>query len=163
MGRYTVVCLLSITSVIVAGCVAPPPSQGSLLAEACRAEIGVVGSYNYDGSDDIPVVRPLRGNSVLVGGTEEEAARLNACIRTKAATGQTGGTATALPSVAGVPQRVETTTSGTTTTQTFTYGTPPSTVASARAGRASAPGRSYSGCVDGGGPLQGGTGYCTGN
>jgi hypothetical protein len=92
MGRSSVVCFLTMILVVLAACTAPPPSRGALIAEACSAETGVAGSYDYDGSDDVPVVTPLAGNSRLVGGTAEGAAQLNACIRAKAAAGQTDGT-----------------------------------------------------------------------
>jgi hypothetical protein len=188
MRLFVVLGLFSVSAAILAACGTVPPPVGSLRAEACQIETGVEGSYNYDGSEDIPEVQPLPGNSVLVAGTAEGAARLNACIRAKAASGQTDGrvnrpstsqpaptasgtdafvtqcmfevqvpagggrqagidamnacisrkaaaagiapapvssVTTALPSVAGVPQTVTTQTNGTTTTETFTYGTPP--------------------------------------
>jgi hypothetical protein len=229
MGRYAVIGLFCGIAAILAGCGPLPPSVGSLRAEACQAESGVGGSYNYSGADAIPEVRPLPGNSVLVAGTAEGAATLNACIRAKAAAGQTDGrvapnaatapatpvstapqqsaaafgasydscvfepgttgayivtgrsgvpvarrttggsqqavdalnaciqsriatntaaprtsgpavvTETQLPAVAGVRQTVVSETTGTSTTSTFTYGTPPASVAATPAsGRAPA-------------------------
>jgi hypothetical protein len=194
MRLMVVMGLFAVNSAILVGCGPVPPSVGALRAQACQIETGVEGSYNYDGSEDIPDVQPLPGNSVLVAGTAEGAARLNACIRGKAASGQTDGrinrtgasqpaptasgtdafatqclfevqvpagggrqagidamnacisrkaaaaglspapvssVTTALPDVAGVPQTVTSQTNGTTTTETFTYGTPPAATAAA--------------------------------
>ncbi len=137
---------------------------------SCLFEPGTTGAYIVTGRSGVPVARRTSG------GTQQAVDALNACLqRTAAANGtavaRSNGaravTETQLADVAGVPQRVETTTSGTTTTQTFTYGTPPSTVAPARAGRASSPGAATGSassiCLDGGGPMFGGTGYCTRN
>jgi hypothetical protein len=95
MGRYVIVCLLSVFSGVLAGCGTVVISQGEQLAQACRAETAVPGSYDFDGRDDVPVVTPIRGNNRLVGGTAEGAAQINACIRAKAAAGQTGGSVNA--------------------------------------------------------------------
>jgi hypothetical protein len=137
---------------------------------SCLFEPGTTGAYIVTGRSGVPVARRTRG------GTQQAVDALNACLqRNAAATGtavaRTNGaravTETQLADVAGVPQRVETTTSGTTTTQTFTYGTPPSATAPARAGRVPSPvaaaGTASSICLNGGGPMFGGTGYCTRN
>jgi hypothetical protein len=136
---------------------------------SCLFEPGTTGAFIVTGRSGVPVARRASG------GTQQAVDALNACIQRKAAANgtavaRTNGaravTETQLANVAGVPQRVETTTSGTTTTQTFTYGTPPSTTAPARAGRVPSPvatGSASSICLNGGGPMFGGTGYCARN
>lgn len=91
MGHRSASCLALVVSAVLAGCVMPPPSQGAQIVRACSSETGVVGSYDFDGNKEIPVVTPIAGNRRLVGGTSEGAAQLNACIRTKAATGLGSG------------------------------------------------------------------------
>lgn len=85
---------------------------------SCMFEVNPPGSYVFNGSDD--EVKPM------ADGTAEGAAAMNACIRRKAAE-------------AGKETVVAEKTGATTVTQTYTYGTPPASAASATAPGALAP------------------------
>jgi hypothetical protein len=77
------------------------------------------------------------GATGRLDATPEELAAINACVggdalQQKPQPAQspvTAAPAQQLRDVAGVPQRIETTTNGTATTQTYTYGTPPAIAA----------------------------------
>ncbi|HQU68243.1 MAG TPA: hypothetical protein PLI43_08580 [Albidovulum sp.] len=54
-------------------------------ARQCLREVGAKGGYGYAAGETAPVVKPLEG------GTQAEADQVNACIRSKAAGGQSAG------------------------------------------------------------------------
>lgn len=90
--------------------------------------------------------------------TATQAHQINMCIESRVM-GRS-----ALPTVAGVPQRIETVQTATGFRETFIYGTPPtSEPAIAPVRPTDAPRPTVAGCVPGGGVMQGGTGYCVGN
>jgi hypothetical protein len=119
--------------------------QAKELTAACRAETGAQGSYSVRmGRGGVPEADPVVGAYGLQDGTPAEAAGLNACIARK----------TSLPTVAGIQQSRTAVTTGTRTTETFTYGTPPAT------DRTTAAPSVGGQCARRGGVLQGGSGYC---
>lgn len=120
---------------------------GQKLVNECLIETGIPGAYSSPAGQDVPTVSPLE----RAGGTREGAASINACIRHKAAArGQT----------------VTTQVSGTTTTKTYTYGTPPATKKRSVFSRSTsrrAPVGTSSFCPKYASVLYGGTTYCIGN
>lgn len=54
-------------------------------ARQCLREVGAKGGYGYAAGETVPVVKPLEG------GTQAEADQVNACIRSKAYSGQGSG------------------------------------------------------------------------
>jgi hypothetical protein len=72
--------------VALGACVSTSLSQDEAkrLTEACRAEVGAVGSYSVrQGRDGVPEVFPITGAYGLKAGTTAEAQALNACIKRK--------------------------------------------------------------------------------
>jgi hypothetical protein len=129
--------LLAVSAVTLAitGCSAFVPTRvpDSVIASCLRAngfndgtQYNVEEVFRTDGMDR----RVVPGGSV----SPDAASAVNSCIEDTVL----GDTASALPNVAGVPQTITTQTNGTTVTETFTYGTPPS-AAAATSGPARAP------------------------
>lgn len=101
----------------LAGCGMPEPPDYAL---GCMFELNPPGAYEYPAGVAVPTVVPG------AGGTQAGADALNACVRDRAAAAQAAG-----QPVAG-GQSVATTTSGGVTTQTYTYGTPPTVAGGAQ-------------------------------
>jgi hypothetical protein len=129
-------------------------SYGGLNREsfaACINEAGITGPYSASS-----LLRNGRTTFVVRTGpnvTEAQAAIADACIARTIDSplptqNSVGG---------GLEQRTAVRTDGNLTTETYTYGTPPAAV------RSATPRPTSAGCVAGGGPMQGGTGYCTRN
>ena len=168
---------LVLLGLVLAGCASitsAPTGPDPATVERCSAQSGFTAR-----------AAEARANGVTgrFDTTAEELAAINACTNGGASPAQVGASAPVtprLPDVAGVPQTIEAIVTGpTTTTQTFTYGTPPppkttngsqGSVASA----ANAPSANMvtvgaaprqqptPGCVPGHGVFQSGAGYCIG-
>ncbi|MGL6208994.1 MAG: hypothetical protein ACRC14_04090 [Paracoccaceae bacterium] len=129
------------------------------------------------GSSALPDVAgvPQRVETVRTGNTVTETYTYGSPpppatgTKPKAAAAPAVTGSTALPDVAGVPQRVETVRTGNTVTETYTYGSPPPPAngtkpkAAAAASTLAAQTAAYGYCVPGLGVMQRGTSYCIGN
>jgi hypothetical protein len=136
-GRRSVtsVCLITALSFLLIGC----STYGGLNREtfaACVNEAGIVGDYRASSTlrnDDLTFI-VYTGPNV----TAEQAAIANSCIERTIDSSLPPQQSVVLPDVAGVPQTITTQTNGTTVTETFTYGSPPSAAVPA-SGSARAP------------------------
>lgn len=129
---------MTVLAVLVLTPFAGPAAAKTDYAAQCQSEIRPKGYYTYESSAAVPVVKPAQG------GTQAEADRINACIRSKAYGGQSAGMMKPVAESSAAPKGVAT--QSATTTPHYTKTRRGAAVLSGGAG--------YHGAV-----MEGGTGY----